>query len=285
MLRRSASAVVALALVLGAGPARAAEPATAPRLVLLGVVLREAGDSFAVIEDAATSRVGFYRVGSSVGVARISRIEPDRVTIVTDGAPAILRLGTPVGLVPTPAARPWGPPPGRAEPSERPAVAGAVGEPPVTPPPLYGHPVAVSRPAGPARREPVVSTGSGAAGEAGLTATSPTGVAADVTFTGLHHDGGRRRGTEFSSAALRDLLIGVTLQRLSGSRQQRIELYAPDGSLYQKLSGPAAPTTETRLPVGGTWITAHGLLGDWTVQVFVDGQTAAAGRATFRLTP
>lgn len=284
MLRRSAFVALALALGLGAGSARAAEPA--PRLVLLGVVVREAGDSFAVIEDATTSRVGFYRVGSSVGGARVSRIEPDRVTIVTDGAPAILRLGTPVGLAPGPATHASVPPAGRAEPSDRRAVAAAVGEPPVAPPPsLYGHPVAVGQSAGPARREPVVSTGTGAAGEAGSTATSPSGVAADVTFTGLHHNGSRRRGTEFSSAALRDLLIGVTLQRLSGSRQQRIELYAPDGSLYQKLSGPAAPTTETRLPVGGTWITAHGLLGDWTVQVFVDGQAAAAGRARFRLTP
>lgn len=284
-LRRSASAVLALtALVLGAGPARAAEPATAPRFVLLGVVLREPGDSFAVIEDAASSRAGFYRVGSSVSGARVTRIELDRVTVVSGGRPVVLRLGTPVGLVPAP--EPQVPPAAPPELAEPRAAAAAVGAPPVTPPPpLYGHPVAVSQPPGPARREPVVSAGTGAAGEAASTATSPSGVAADVTFTGLHHDGSRRRGTEFSSPGLRDLLIGVTLRGLSGSRQQRIELYAPDGSLYQKFSGPAAPTTETRLPVGGTWITGHGLLGTWTVEVFVDGQAGAAGRATFLLTP
>jgi hypothetical protein len=282
--RESVSAVLALALLLGAGPAPAAEGPAGAGLVLLGVVLLEPGVSFAVIEDARTSRVGFYRVGSSVGGVRVTSIEADRVTVVSDGAPAVLRLGTPIGLAPAP--EPTVPPAGRAVPPEPPTAAAALGALPVAPPPpLYGHLVAVSRPAGTARRPPAVSTGTGAPGEAGSAAASPTGVAADVTFTGLLHDGRRRRGSEFSSAALRDLLIEVTLRRLPGPRQQRIELYAPDGSLYQKIAGPAAPTSETRLPVGGTWITAHGLLGGWTVKVFVDGQAAAAGGATFLLTP
>ncbi|HXG02421.1 MAG TPA: type II secretion system protein N [Candidatus Binatia bacterium] len=274
---------LALALLFTVGPVGALEPGGS-RLVLLGVVLREPGDSFAIIEDAHTSRVGFYRVGASVGGVRVTRIEADRVVVAAGGTRAVLRLGRAVGvapepepLVPVPVGRPAG-----DGPAVRPAGATLA----APPPPLYGHPVVVGQSPAPGRREPPISTGTGAAGEAGSTAaTAPTGVAADVTFTGLHHNGSRRPGTEFSSAALRDLLIGVTLQRLSGSRQQRIELYAPDGSLYQRLSGPAAATTETRLPVGGTWITVHGLLGTWTVKVFVDGQAAPAGLGTFRLTP
>jgi hypothetical protein len=275
--------VLALMLLPAVAAAQGDEPPTGPRLVLLGVVLREDGHSFAIIEDAHTARVGFYRVGASVGGVRVRSIEADRVVVAADDAPTVLRLGTPVGIAPKPS--PSVPVPVARGAGDRPALSPEAAPPPTRLPRLYGLPVEVSRPAPPARREPPVSTGTGGPGGGGSTVTSPTGVAADVTFTGLRHDGASRRSTQFSSAALRDLLIEVTYRGLSGSRQQRIELYAPDGSLYQKMTGPAAPATQTRLPVGGTWITTHGLLGSWTVKVFVDGQAAPAGGATFVLTP
>lgn len=273
---------VGLGLLLAAAAADAAA-ASGPGLVLLGVVLREGGGSFAVIEDVAASRVGFYRVGSSVGGLQVTAIEADRVRLLAEGVPTMLRLGTssvgPAASRPTPPST-VGPEPSRPAGSGLPVPTPPTAEPP---PPLYAHPAPVSPAAPPPR--PAVSLGTGGRADAALAAPAPGGVAAEVVLTGLHHDGARRRGTQFSSATLRDLLVEVAYQNLSGAPQQRIELYAPDGSLYQRTSGPAAAATQTRFPVGGTWITAHALLGSWTVKVFVDGQPTPAGSATFVLTP
>jgi hypothetical protein len=279
---------VVLALTLGvllaAAPVGAAlELPSGLRLVLLGVVLRESDDSFAIIEDAHTSRVGFYRVGASVGGVRITRIEADRVVVAAGDTRAVLRLGRPVGVAPEP--EPPRPVTARRSTGEGPAAQSSPAAAAAPPPPLYGHPAVVDQTSAPGRRQPPISTGTGAPGEAGGSPASLSSVTADVSFTGLHHDGTQRRGAQFSSAVLRDLLIEVSYQGLRGSRQQRIEIYAPDGALYQRISGPAASLTQTRLPVGGTWITAHGLLGTWTTKIFVDGQAAPAGLGTFRLTP
>jgi hypothetical protein len=100
---------------------------------------------------------------------------------------------------------------------------------------------------------------------------------ARIQFEGLLHTGKSLAGAEqFSAAALRDLLITVTYQNLAlGSHSQRLQLYTPDGALYQQFStafavGGSVSQPETRLPVGGTWITQHSLYGTWRVEVYLD---------------
>lgn len=123
----------------------------------------------------------------------------------------------------------------------------------------------------------------------------PGHEAARVHFLGLLHDQRVVRGHEFGTNSLRDLLVVVEYRGLSGIHLQRVEFYAPDGSLYQRVdrevrlaSGrtPAgrANRVEVRLPVGGTWITQNSLLGTWRVEVYLDSETAPATRGAFVLT-
>jgi len=122
-----------------------------------------------------------------------------------------------------------------------------------------------------------------------------------ISFEGLLHTGkALPGGAHFSAAALRDLLILVDYRDLApGRHTQRLALYGPDGALYQQfaaafeVSGAVAPPragaspahglahrdhfgspgivpVETRLPVGGTWITQHSLYGTWRVEVYLD---------------
>lgn len=102
----------------------------------------------------------------------------------------------------------------------------------------------------------------------------PHGVRADVEFIGMLGNGRERHGQQFPGAQLNDLKILVQWRRLFGNHQQRLDIIAPDGSLYQSLPQPLparnhAPV-ETQLPVKGTWITRYGLYGAWCVEVFLD---------------
>ena len=154
-----------------------------------------------------------------------------------------------------------------------------------------------------------------------LVGLAPQGLEAKearVHFVGLLHDGRLTGGEEFSGASLRDLLIVVEYRHLSGLHIQRIELYSPDGSLYQQRStevtlagdrgdGPKADKkgdkgdkgkgpgsdrrggrgerVEVRLPVGGTWITEHALFGAWRVEVYLDSERLPIASGVFVLTP
>jgi hypothetical protein len=131
-----------------------------------------------------------------------------------------------------------------------------------------------------------VSSSTGAASPAGDFACAgqapfaqPHGVTANVSFVGVLLNGTERAGRTFSSRELGDLKIRVEWQNLFQNHRQRLDLVAPDGSLYQSLSRPliitdvAAPV-ETLLPVNGTWITRYGLFGTWCVKVFFDEDDA-----------
>jgi hypothetical protein len=120
--------------------------------------------------------------------------------------------------------------------------------------------------------------------------SSPGGgpVAATVQFVGLGQDGGVSPGAAFSGQTLRDLLVDVTWNLPGGSHVQRLELFSPDGALYQRFSAPldnpgTATTLETRLPVGGTWITEHSLFGAWRVLVYLDSNATPVATAGFGL--
>jgi hypothetical protein len=75
------------------------------------------------------------------------------------------------------------------------------------------------------------------------------------------------------------LKILVEWQSLLDNHAQRVDLIAPDGTLYQSLSrlvtaGDNGGQVETRVPVNGTWITRYGLYGSWCIEVFLDEESA-----------
>ena len=85
---------------------------------------------------------------------------------------------------------------------------------------------------------------------------------------------------------MRALRIIVGWQNLSGTHSQRMELYSPDGSLYQQFPAQfAGSPVETRLPVGGSWITQYSLFGAWQVDVFLDRQGLPITSGVFVLDP
>src|SRR5262245_29240519 len=83
----------------GAGPA--ATSRTPHRLEGIALHGREAR---AVLEDTITHRQELYRVGDTVGDARITAIDWDRVTLTRGGREEILELGTPGATADEPAA-------------------------------------------------------------------------------------------------------------------------------------------------------------------------------------
>jgi hypothetical protein len=101
------------------------------------------------------------------------------------------------------------------------------------------------------------------------------GVTADVEFVGVLLTGAERAGSAFTGAELGDLKIQVQWQNLFSTHRQRVDLIAPDGSVYRSLLRPltasnTATPVVTIVPVSGTWITRYGLYGSWCVDVFFD---------------
>ncbi len=123
----------------------------------------------------------------------------------------------------------------------------------------------------------------------------------------------------FAVEELRDLYVFVTWPNVFGRHVQTVEFILPDGHLYQRKQlafalrprvrmsaaaseAPAAegvassqvpvvpgplltvsrgdPAVITVLPVAGTFITQHNLLGTWTVRVFLDDRPVLAAQLT-----
>lgn len=132
--------------------------------------------------------------------------------------------------------------------------------------------------------------GGGEGSDAGVAAAVTSGAApapaATLQFIGVNQNGSQTGGANFSGASLRDLRILVGWQNLSGTHSQRLDFFSPDGSLYQRFATQFAGTpVETRLPVGGTWITQNSLFGAWRVEVFLDGDRTPITSSVFVLTP
>lgn len=89
-------------------PGTPAPGTTTPNIRLVGVILKEGQASIALIE-TPQQRQGLYRVGDTVGEARIEQIHEDRAVVSFRGEHVVLRLTTspsaaPPGPVPPPAA-------------------------------------------------------------------------------------------------------------------------------------------------------------------------------------
>lgn len=110
-----------LVLLAHAPPAHAAPASPLARtleLRLVGIIVRDSGEALATIEEPRTGRQTFYRVGDTVGEARLLRILEDRAVLVVGGTEVELRLaGVPDSAAPVPSTvkAPAPPPEGRGE--------------------------------------------------------------------------------------------------------------------------------------------------------------------------
>lgn len=112
------------------------------------------------------------------------------------------------------------------------------------------------------------------------------GAHAEVSFEAVKRDRSVRPGHKFQAERVSDLLVIVDWSGVRPGQEQHLEVFAPDGSVYQRTATALSQNgrTETRLPVAGTWITQYSLYGEWCVQVYLDRGAAPIARKTFVLT-
>ena len=113
-------------------------------------------------------------------------------------------------------------------------------------------------------------------------------VEARLSFSGLLKNGRTRQGEHFTLSDLRELRVIVNWSQAEEGHLQRVDLYAPDGTLYQRFAGtftgdrrPVAVVT--RVPVAGSSITDSSLVGEWCAEVFLDDEDAPIARRRFDL--
>lgn len=118
-----------------------------------------------------------------------------------------------------------------------------------------------------------------------------------VRVVGIAADGTQIQKRSFSLRTLRDLQI-TSWWNVPGSFVQRLELRAPDGSLYQRHTqkvkvgsitshvggDPRGTRARMVMPVGGTWITEYSLVGTWTVELYMGNARTPAASYSFTLT-
>jgi hypothetical protein len=129
----------------------------------------------------------------------------------------------------------------------------------------------------------------GSAVKAGAPAptTSTTPV---IELTAVTQDLSRLEGDSFAADSVRELKITVWWG-IPGIHGQRLELFSPTGALYRRFgtafdgdnAAGGRAGVETRLPVGGTWITEYSLFGTWRVDVYLDDQPTPTTSAYFAL--
>ena len=105
-------------------------------------------------------------------------------------------------------------------------------------------------------------------------------------------DGACTPATSFSVASLRDLVINVNWENLSGGNHtQMLEVLQPDGGLYQANqssflvsdASQSSLTMKRTLPVAGAWISQRRITGEWSVRVSLDGKAITS--QTVQLNP
>ena len=119
----------------------------------------------------------------------------------------------------------------------------------------------------------------------------PGGFAeARLSFVGIMADGRSRTGAEFPGSGLRELRIVAAWSELEQTHHQRLEIFSPDGSMYQRFTdsfdAAGRPLSVTsRLLVNGTSVVGAGLYGEWCAELFLDDEDAPIARRPFLLTP
>jgi len=87
-----------------------------PSFLLVGVIIPEAGEPRAIIEDPKTHEQEIHALGALIGDVRLTKILKDRVVLTSGDVAIEVRLA---GPAPPPPSRPGPvrPPPGRARPA------------------------------------------------------------------------------------------------------------------------------------------------------------------------
>lgn len=89
-------------------------------------------------------------------------------------------------------------------------------------------------------------------------------------------------GTAFQLSVIRDLGVAVDWKNVpGGTHTQQIALVQPNGVVYQTVSHSfavadnkiGAPKIDDVIPIAGTFITQRNQVGEWTIEVSLDGQT------------
>jgi len=121
-----------------------------------------------------------------------------------------------------------------------------------------------------------------------------------------------KTGSSFSVATVRDLYLYVYWSHLSGEHTMTLLIYGPDQNLYEQRVLPIATgrssskrhvhgaedvvdvqqtrafgryeVSTAQLPVAGTWIPGHRLLGTWRVDVLLDEAATPVVSSTFAIT-
>lgn len=116
----------------------------------------------------------------------------------------------------------------------------------------------------------------------------PAQPAATISFCDSSN-AGCSGDSRFSASSLRDLDIVVKWNNLPpGHHAQTLNVVHPGGGLYQSFrttflidkSSSGSQTTTDALPVAGTWIVQRSMLGQWKVQVILDGHQVAQQNVT-----
>jgi hypothetical protein len=111
---------------------------------------------------------------------------------------------------------------------------------------------------------------------------------AEIKFTVVNgRDGRTHAGHSFRYGKARDIMIEVRWERVTISTHQRLELYAPDGNLYQMFPAVLPEDPEPllfRVPVGaGSWVMSGGLAGTWCAKVFLGNDPEPVAAESFEL--
>jgi hypothetical protein len=72
-----------------------AQSLPAPPFLLVGVIMPEAGESMAILEDPLTHEQDLYPLGAQIGGVHLTRILRDRVVLTSDGVAVEVRLAGP----------------------------------------------------------------------------------------------------------------------------------------------------------------------------------------------
>jgi hypothetical protein len=115
-------------------------------------------------------------------------------------------------------------------------------------------------------------------------------AAARLSFVAVAADGRNHVGGAFTAPGLREIRLVAEWTEVEGTHLQRLEVFSPDGSLYQRIAAGFTGSgrtvaVATRLPVDGTPIVDAGLYGDWCVELFLDDEEAPIARRGFALSP
>lgn len=122
-----------------------------------------------------------------------------------------------------------------------------------------------------------------------LAARSPQPVAMTVSLCDSGETG-CSSGTSFRLSVIRDLGVGVDWKNVpGGTHTQQIALVQPNGVVYQTVSHSfgvpdnklGAPKIADVIPIAGTFITQRDQVGEWSIEVSLDGQTVGTQKFQF----